>query len=124
MDAVGPLQIRVLHFLWRQGPATVQLVLDHLNAENSAKKQRILAYTTVLTVMRNLSRRKILAQEATGRAHRFSPLIEREAYQRAILAQVRNDLFNGDAQLLLACLAGDESLPADLRTQLQPLVVG
>lgn len=118
MDAVGPLQIRVLHFLWNRGPATVHVVLDHLNSENLRNNQRRLAYTTVLTVMRNLARRKILAQHATGRAHSFTPLIEREAYQESVLTQTRSDLFGGDTLQLLACLARDATIPDELRAQL------
>lgn len=123
MEAVGPLQIRVLHHLWSVGPSTVSDVHAVLNTQSQQQGGRQLAYTTVLTVMRNLVRRKILAQTPVGRAHRFTALIEREAYQQAMLRQARSDLFAGDTRALLRSLAADDQLEADLREQLKTILV-
>ncbi len=122
MEAVGPLQIRIMHHLWTHGPNTVQAVHTVLNAENNGAGLKSMAYTTVLTVMRNLVRRKILLQVKGSRAHRFVPLIDRCDYQLGILRQARHDLFQGDMRALLACLATDEDMAPDLRHGLLTLV--
>ena len=123
MDAVGPLQIRVLHYLWDHGPSSVLAVHHSLNSENTSQALKPMAYTTVLTVMRNLVRRRILAQIKDGRAHRFEPLIQRHEYQRTILRQVCRDLFTGDTRALLACLAQDDAIEPALRARLLVLAV-
>jgi predicted transcriptional regulator len=115
MEIVGPLQIRVLHHLWTHGPATVLAVHNALMADNLSAGRRTLAYTTVLTVMRNLVRRGILEQQAAGRAHRFTPLISREAYCQELLTHIRQEVFAGDARALLRSLAEDAALPGALR---------
>ena len=51
MELIGPLQVRVMHHIWSHGPSTVHDVHDALMSDPLAKR---LAYTTVLTVMRNL----------------------------------------------------------------------
>lgn len=122
MEAVGPLQIRVLHHLWTEGPSTVADVHVVLNEHSGRTGGRQLAYTTVLTVMRNLVRRKILSQTPVGRAHRFSPLIEKAAYQHAILNQTRSDLFAGDTRALIATLAADEQVEVVLRERLKSVL--
>jgi BlaI family transcriptional regulator, penicillinase repressor len=122
MEVVGPLQIRVLHHLWAQGPSTVSDVHVVLNEYSRQSGGRQLAYTTILTVMRNLVRRKILSQTPIGRAHRFTPLVEKEAYQHAILKQTRADLFAGDTRALIASLVADEHVEDDLRERLKSVL--
>ena len=115
MEAIGPLQLRVMHYIWKHGPSTVHAVHDALNAEAGAQK---LAYTTILTVMRNLARRKVLNQKASGRSHIFEPLIDEDAYKLGILRQMRKDLFAGNVHRLLSYLARDEELDAGARSQI------
>ena len=122
MEAVGPLQIRVLHHLWNAGPSTVHEVHAVLNRSNQESGSRQLAYTTVLTVMRNLVRRKILSQVPIGRAHRFAPLVERGEYQLGMLRQMRHEIFGGDCHQLLRSMAADEELDPSLRERLHLLL--
>ncbi len=105
MEAIGPLQLRVMHYIWQHGPSTVHAVHDALNNEAGAQK---LAYTTILTVMRNLARRKILNQKASGRSHIFEPLIDEDTYKFGILRQVRRELFAGDVSRMLTFLSRDD----------------
>ncbi len=123
MEVVGPLQIRVLHHLWTHGPCTVHAVHAALNAENASNGTKTMAYTTVLTVMRNLVRRNILAQVRGSRAHHFQPLIERRDYCQGMLRQARHELFQGDARALLAIVADDEQIDLQLRERIRSLVL-
>jgi len=115
MDAIGPLQLRVMHYIWQHGPSTVHSVHDALNGEPGAQK---LAYTTILTVMRNLARRKILNQKASGRSHIFEPLVNEETYKMGILRGVRKELFGGDIHRLLSYLSRDEEIDEQVRQAL------
>ncbi|MBA3845597.1 MAG: BlaI/MecI/CopY family transcriptional regulator [Planctomycetes bacterium] len=115
MDAIGPLQLRVMHYIWKHGPSTVHAVHDALNGEPSAPK---LAYTTILTVMRNLARRKILNQKASGRSHIFEPLVDEDSYKLSILRKVRNELFSGDVNRLLDFLSRDDEIETEKRDQI------
>lgn len=116
MEAIGPLQLRVMHYIWANGPSTVHSVHDSLNGEPGVQK---LAYTTILTVMRNLARRKILNQKASGRSHIFEPLVDEDTYKMGILRQVRKELFGGDIQRLLGYLSRDEEIDESVRSSLQ-----
>ena len=86
MEIIGPLQARVMHYIWSTDRSVeVKEVWSALNSE--APKVPRLAYTTILTVMRNLARRGVLLQEKHGgRAHRFTATTTREQY-RARLAR-------------------------------------
>jgi BlaI family penicillinase repressor len=97
MELIGHLQARVMDIVWKKGQATVHDVHQVLNA---AKPEKPLAYTTVLTVMRNLARRKIVSQVPQGRAHIFQPLVTREAYLADVARHVRDTYFGGDGAAL------------------------
>lgn len=97
---VGPLQLRVLHVLWgrtdRSG--TVQDVHQALNSQG----RPALAYTTVLTVMRNLARREVVAQLSGGRQHIFRVFDDQPTYERKLAHAIVADLFGGDRKRLLS----------------------
>lgn len=98
---IGPLQARVMHFIWSGGPATVHDVHSALNEK--ADKQ--LAYTTILTVMRNLARRKVLSQVPNGRTHVFSALITKEELQKQVVKYVATTYFEGDTARMKRAVA-------------------
>ncbi len=118
MEAIGPLQVRVMHYIWKHGPSTVHDVHTSLNAHTTGKQ---LAYTTILTVMRNLARRKFLSQAADGRAHRFTPLIDEKTYKLGMVRQLRKDLFAGDIGIMLSFLALDDEIEESKRAKLRDL---
>ncbi|MBA3698803.1 MAG: BlaI/MecI/CopY family transcriptional regulator [Planctomycetes bacterium] len=115
METIGPLQLRVMHFLWSQGPATVNTVQEHINQHAS---NRALAYTTILTVMRNLARRGFLSQTPQRRSHLFAPLVDERTYKLGMLRQMRHDLFAGQAEGLLSYLAQDDEVDSGLRERI------
>lgn len=115
METIGPLQLRVMHFLWSQGPATVNTVQEHINLHAGT---RPLAYTTILTVMRNLARRGFLSQTPQRRSHLFAPLIDERSYKLGMLRQMRHDLFGGQAEGLLAYLVQDDEIESGLRERI------
>jgi predicted transcriptional regulator len=110
MSELGPLQLRIMRILWKNSSGTVGEVLEVLNGEPGVHE---LAYTTVLTVLRNLVRREFVSQTPEGRSHRFRPLIDPAVYRIEALRQLRDRLFDGSLQEMLATLAHDETLPAD-----------
>jgi predicted transcriptional regulator len=81
----GELERAVLEVLWDHGgwltPAEVR---DRLEAD--------LAYTTVVTVLRRLFDKKLVAREVDGRAHAYRPHSNREEYAAEAMAQVLADV--------------------------------
>jgi predicted transcriptional regulator len=106
VEQIGPLQLRVMHYIWKHGPSTVQSVMTALNSDVGS---RPLAYTTFLTVMRNLARRNLLEQKKTAqRSHMFSATIGEDEYKSAFIKQVFRDYFNNDAGQLWRYLDNPE----------------
>jgi BlaI family transcriptional regulator, penicillinase repressor len=110
MDLIGSLQLRVMHYIWQHGASTVHQVHDALNGEDGAQQ---LAYTTILTVMRNLAKRGILEQQRTGRSHLFAPLVDEQTYKQGLLRHICDSFFDGDAeQMRNMLLEATHTIPA------------
>ena len=115
MDPLGPLQLRIMHHMWKKGPGTVQEVHNALHADPAVKT---LAYSTYLTVLRNLTKRGFLNQIKGNRAHVFVPLIDERTFKLSQVRYMRQVLFEGDINSILQYLAQDDEIDAGTREQI------
>lgn len=95
-------ELDVMSILWRSGSGTVSEVREAL-AED-------LAYTSVLSVLQTLEAKGYVVHEAEGRAYRYHPLIGPEEAGESALARIRDAIFQGSAELILAHLVSDRGL--------------
>jgi predicted transcriptional regulator len=91
-----------MEVLWDRGPSTVTEVRAELKDD--------LAYTTVLTILRNLESKGYVGPTKDGRAHRYTPLVGRDAARRSALAHLSAKFFKGSAELLMTHLVADQKL--------------
>src|SRR3954466_1308597 len=105
---LGDRELDVMGVLWDLGSGTVAEVREKLPAD--------LAYTTVLTILRNLEAKELVSHESEGKAHRYFPKVARRAARRTALDRLVDKLFHGSAEQLVAQLVEDRNLTAeDLR---------
>jgi predicted transcriptional regulator len=81
-----------------------------------------LAYTTVLTILRNLEAKGFVDHVAEGKAHRYAPKVARRAARRSALAKIVDKLFHGSPEQLIAQLVEDEELSSDDLKRLRALL--
>ena len=109
-DPIGPLQLRVMNYIWKVNAATVQDVMTAINSQSGAVP---LAYTTFLTVMRNLAKRKLLDQRKTAtKRHQFVVLVDEESYKAGVVRQIFKDYCNGDETVLQRYLGAASTINA------------
>jgi predicted transcriptional regulator len=105
---LGNRELDVMRALWDLGSGTVGEVRERLPVK--------LAYTTVLTILRNLEEKSYVSRVAEGRAHRYSPRVGRLAARRSAIARLVETLFHGAPEELVAHLVNDRTLSAsDIR---------
>ena len=98
-------ELDVMAVLWELESGTVSEVRERLPAD--------LAYTTVLTILRNLEAKGFLRHEEEGKAHRYFPLVARRTAERSAVSHLMNRLFQGSPELLLTHLVSDRDLSAE-----------
>lgn len=68
--------------VWERGEVTVRDVHEVL------RRDRNIAYTTVMTTLGRLADKRIVARHETTSAHRFTPLMSRDDYARSTVKSV------------------------------------
>jgi predicted transcriptional regulator len=111
---LGDRELDVMGVLWDLGSGTVSEVRERLPAD--------LAYTTVLTILRNLEAKELVTHTAEGKAHRYVPRVARRAARRSAVSRIVDKLFHGSPEQLIAQLVEDEHLSADDLKRLRALL--
>lgn len=90
---------------WRLGSASVREVCEALNSSRSPEKQ--VAYTTAMTTLDRLYKKRLLSRKKSGRAFLYAPRISREEFDRVVATDVIDALLgageSGPAPIL-ACI--------------------
>src|SRR5215213_1610639 len=107
-------ELDVMNVLWERGSATVAEVRAALADE--------LAYTTVLTVLRTLEEKGHVSHEEEGKAHRYLPLVERQAAGQSAVRRLVDKLFRGSPEMLLTHLVSDRTLSDDELRRMRQLL--
>ncbi|HEX5885423.1 MAG TPA: BlaI/MecI/CopY family transcriptional regulator [Pyrinomonadaceae bacterium] len=97
--ALGKLERRVLEETWRLGEASVRDIYH-------AFDQRI-AYTTLMTTLDRLFKKKLLERRKDGRAFVYAAAVSRDDFDRGIKADVVDGLLGQGAdgvEPVLACI--------------------
>lgn len=103
-----------MEVLWDHGPSTVAEVRERLKDEP--------AYTTVLTILRNLESKEYVGPTKDGRAHRYAALVERDVAQRSALRDLSAKFFKGSAEQLLTHVVSSQKLSDAQLDQIQQLL--
>lgn len=96
--------MEILHHVWELGSATVADVRERI------AKERPIAYTTVMTVMRNLAEKGYLSFEKDGNTYVYAPLRSAGDVQRSLLRDLVSKVFGGSPTALVQTLVSDERL--------------
>ena len=107
-------EVDVMNVLWRRGASTV--------AEVHADLGGTLAYTTVLSMLRTLERKKAVTRVKEGCAHRYAARLERAATQRRAIAALTAKFFQDALGSLLVHPVEHERLAQTEIAQLRALL--
>ena len=106
MRGFGDLEAVIMQLVWDHGQAvTVRDLFDEM------RRERAIAYTTVMSTMDNLHRKGWLARVKDGKAYRYTATASREEYSARLMQEALAD--GGDAEIVLshfvAQMDGEES---------------
>ena len=84
-----PLEMMCLNALWEIQEGNVE------DVRRVVAQNRLLAYTTVLTLLDRLARRGAVSRRKEGRGFRYQPTVERDKLRRLALRQFLDYHFDG-----------------------------
>lgn len=113
---LGGTEMEVLREVWSLGQATAREVHDRVSA------RRRVAYTTVMTVMKNLAEKGYLEFEARGTAYVYTAARAPDEVRASVLSGVLDKVFGGSSTSLVQALVQRETLSDDERAEIRRLI--
>lgn len=114
---LGAAELEVLRAVWDDQPATVRQVLNRLHGRG-----RLVAYTTVQTVLTRLEQKGFVRSDKSELAYVYRATVSRERLSRSKLRDLVDKLYDGAAGPLVLQLVRSERLTRDEIAELQKLV--
>ena len=109
-----PLELAIMNVLWDRGPSTVAEVQPELAGD--------LAYTTVMTMLNVLLRKKKVKRVQDGRAFRYRPIVTRQRATGSAVEDLVQRMFGGSAEALLMTLVETKGLDSKDLERLSKIV--
>ena len=113
---IGDVEMEILQIVWSRGEATVQEVLDQI-----LRKRRV-AYTSVMTMMRNLSDKGLLKHRSEGRSYVYSAAVNPRTIKRRLLRDTVDKVFGGSSVELIQNLVETEKLSEEEVRELKRII--
>ncbi len=108
-------ELEVMDVIWKKQQATVQEVVDALD--------RSLAYTTVMTTMKILEKKKALVRQGKdGRAYVYMPMISREEVGRCMVGELKQRLFDGSLKSFVLSMIDGNTISAAEISELKQII--
>lgn len=112
---LGELETRVMDLLWEEHPLSVRTACERLAGEH--------AYTTIMTTMDRLHKKRLLRRKKDGNAFLYEPAMDRAEYQRRVVeAALAPLLEHGAAPVLAAFVEVAADLDERHLAQLERLI--
>jgi len=113
--SLGPLEVEILAMVWEREPdaVTVRDLYEEL------RTKRTIAYTTVMTVLRNLTTKGLLERDSSQATYRYRAAIPAAQVGAEMLDSVVSVLYMGRAAVAVADLLGSGALDEAQLTQLR-----
>lgn len=106
MRGFGDLEAVIMRLVWdHDGPVTVRELYEEL------QRERVIAYTTVMSTMDNLHRKGWLARERDGKAYRYTAVASREEYSARLMGEAMAEAGDTEAVLshFVAAMDGEQA---------------
>jgi predicted transcriptional regulator len=110
------LELAILKVLWRDGPSSVRQVRDAL------VEFRDLAYTSVMTVMNIMARKKYLRRTKSAAGYVYRAVLTEESAGGSMLDDIVTRVFDGSAVAVMQRLLETADLDADELAQIRQLI--
>ncbi|HEX5790270.1 MAG TPA: BlaI/MecI/CopY family transcriptional regulator [Luteolibacter sp.] len=107
------LELQALSVLWHRGPSTVAAVHEAL----PDGKDR--AYTTVLTIMQNLERKRLVKRSKDGRAHVYQAAYAQELIVQRATSDFVTNAFGGRLDEALLAILSTGKLTPEEKTKIE-----
>src|SRR5690625_3972042 len=104
LTPLGETEMEVLHHVWELEEATVRQVRERI------LETREVAYTTIMTVMKNLAEKDYLKYRKEGVTYVYSPARKPDSVRSSLIGDLMKKVFKGSPRELVQALVNSKDL--------------
>ena len=116
LTPLGETEMEVLNHVWDLGEATVKQVRKRI------LEDREVAYTTIMTVMKNLAEKDLLKYRKDGVTYVYSSAQKPESVRSNIITDLMKKAFKGSPKELVQALVNSDDLTAKDLTEIKSMI--
>ena len=116
LTPLGETEMEILHLVWEMGEATVKEIQARI------LERREVAYTTIMTVMKNLAGKGYLTYRKDGVTYVYRAARHPEKVQHSLLHGLLDKVFKGSPQALVQTLVKNEKLSEEERSEIRRII--
>jgi predicted transcriptional regulator len=116
LTPLGESEMEILHHVWELGEATVAQVKERI------LKKRKVAYTTVMTTMKNLNDKGYLKYRKDGNTYVYSARKDPQEVQSNLVSGLIDKVFKGSTSALVQTLVKGENISEKELKELKDMI--
>lgn len=116
LDPLGETEMEILNIVWDLGEASVADVRERI------LEYREVAYTTVMTIMKNLADKKYLKYRKDGLSYIYSAAVQPDQVRYSLINRLIDKVFQGSPKDLVQTLVQNENLSEEERREIKNMI--
>ncbi len=116
LSPLGETEMEILNHVWKLGEASVADVREKI------LEYRDVAYTTVMTIMKNLADKSYLKYRKEGLSYIYSAAVHPDEVRFSLIDRLVDKVFQGSPKDLVQTLVQSEKLSEEERKQIKNLI--
>ncbi len=116
LKSLGDSEIEIMNIIWDKHKASVAEVHDEILT------YRKVAYTTVMTIMKNLANKGYLKFEKEGMAYIYEPVREEKEVKGFLLKDMMSKVFKGSPGELVQALVEGQKLSEKEKMEIEEVI--
>ncbi|MEO1023144.1 MAG: BlaI/MecI/CopY family transcriptional regulator [Bacteroidota bacterium] len=113
---LGKTELEIMNHMWELEEATVSQIHKRI------LEKREVAYTTIMTVMKNLTDKKVLKYRKEGAKYVYTPVKMPDQLKERLASDIINAVFKGSASALIQTLAKQEKLSDQEKKEIRDIL--
>lgn len=116
LSPLGETEMEILNHVWNLGEASVSEVRDKI------LDYREVAYTTVMTIMKNLADKSYLKYRKEGLSYIYSAAVHPDEVRYSLINRLVDKVFQGSPKELVQTLVQSEKLTDEERDEIKKMI--
>lgn len=116
LTPLGETEMEILHHVWELGEASVSDVREKM------LEYREVAYTTVMTILKNLADKQYLKYRKEGLSYIYSAAIQPDEVRYKLVDRLVDKVFHGSPKDLVQALVQNEKLTDEERKEIKKMI--